>query len=68
MFLTWLCRFNPLKPEFAIVISIHYKPRIAVAILDMQWMKMTWSGSQMKKILLLFKQFHKYLRYKNLSF
>ena len=30
--------FNPLKPEFTIeftiVIFIHYKPRIAVAILD----------------------------------
>ena len=25
-----------LNPEF-----IHYKPRIAVAILDLQWMKMT---------------------------
>ena len=36
--------FNPFKPEFTIVIFIHYKPRIAVAILDLQWMKMTWSG------------------------
>ena len=27
--------FNPLKPEFTIVIYIHYEPRIAVAILDM---------------------------------
>ena len=27
-------RFNPFKPEFTIVIFIHYKPRIAVAILD----------------------------------
>ena len=26
-------RFNPLEPEFTIVIFIHYKPRIAVAIL-----------------------------------
>ena len=26
---------NPLKPEFTIVISTHYKPRIAVAILDL---------------------------------
>ena len=31
---------NPLKPEFTIVIFIHYKLRIAVAILDLQWMKM----------------------------
>ena len=28
-------RFNPFKPEFTIVIFIHYKPRIAVAILDL---------------------------------
>ena len=28
---SWL---NPLKPEFTIVISIPYKPRIAAAILD----------------------------------
>ena len=26
---------DPLKPEFTIVIFIHYKPRIAVAILDL---------------------------------
>ena len=26
---------NPLKPEFTIVIFTHYKPRIAVAILDL---------------------------------
>ena len=27
--------FNPFKPEFTFVIVIHYKPRIAVAILDL---------------------------------
>ena len=27
--------FNPFKPEFTIVIFIHYKPRIAVAILNL---------------------------------
>ena len=26
---------NPFKPEFTIVIFIHYKPRIAVAIPDL---------------------------------
>ena len=26
---------NPFKPEFTILIFIHYKPRIAVAILDL---------------------------------
>ena len=29
------CYFNPFKPEFTIVIFIHYKPRIAVAIFDL---------------------------------
>ena len=28
-------RFNLFEPEFTIVIFIHYKPRIAVAILDL---------------------------------
>ena len=27
--------FNPFNPEFTIVIFIHYKPRIAAAILDL---------------------------------
>ena len=27
--------FNPFNPEFTIVIFTHYKPRIAVAILDL---------------------------------
>ena len=35
---------NPLKPEFTFVIYIHYKPRIAITILDLSWMKMTRSG------------------------
>ena len=26
---------NPFKPEYTIVIFVHYKPRIAVAILDL---------------------------------
>ena len=30
-----IIRLNPFKPEFTIVIFIHYKPRIAVAILDL---------------------------------
>ena len=28
-------RFNPFRPEFTIFIFIHYKPQIAVAILDL---------------------------------
>ena len=31
----FLIHFNPFKPQFTIVIFIHYKPRIAVAILDL---------------------------------
>ena len=33
LFLAW--SLNPFNPEFIIVIFIHYKPRIAVAILDL---------------------------------
>ena len=40
---------NPFKPDFTIVIFIHYKPRIAVAILDLYWMKMIWCGLKMRK-------------------
>ena len=40
---------KPSKPEFTIVIFIHYKPRIAVAIHDLQWMKMIWSGLKIKE-------------------
>ena len=43
-------RVNPFKPEFSIVIFIHYTPLVAVAILDLQWMKMTWVGGKLKKI------------------
>ena len=32
---TKLLLINPFEPEFTIVIFIHYKPRIAVAILDL---------------------------------
>ena len=40
--------FNPFKPEFTMVIFIHYKPRIAVAILDLWWMKMIWYGLEIQ--------------------
>ena len=30
-----MCQLNPFKPEFTIGIFIHYKPQIAVAILDL---------------------------------
>ena len=30
-----LFSFNPFKPEFTFVIFIHYKPGIALAILDL---------------------------------
>ena len=51
--------FNPLKPEFTVVIFIHYKPRIAVAILDLQWTKMIWCGLKIKENChVLVNQFH----------
>ena len=40
-FISWasitnhLININPFKPEFTIVIFLHYKPRIATAILDL---------------------------------
>ena len=33
--LNWTTQINPFKPEFTIVIFIYYKPRIAVAIIDL---------------------------------
>ena len=45
-----LTLLNPFKLAFTIVISIQYKTRIAVAILDLYWMKMTWCGLKLKKI------------------
>ena len=33
VYTTIIPRFNPFNPEFTIVIFIHYKPRIAAAIL-----------------------------------
>ena len=60
--------FNPFKPEFIIVIFIHYKPRIAVAILDMWWMKMIWSRWKSKENChVLVNQFHWNFRSKTLS-
>ena len=35
VYTTIIQRFNPFEPEFTIIIFIHYKPRIAVAILDL---------------------------------
>ena len=52
-----LCQNNPFNPEFTMVIFIHYKSRIAVAILDMQWMKMTFAVD--KDDLMWFKNYRK---------
>ena len=43
---------NPFKPEFTIVIIIHYKPRIAVAILFSTGSVLRWFevGDKLKKI------------------
>ena len=39
-----ICGVWAINPKFTIAIFIHYKPRIAVAIPDLQWMKMSQSG------------------------
>ena len=58
---------NPFKPEFTIVIFIHHKPRIAVAILDLQWMKMIWCGFKIKEnYRVLVNQFYGNFRFKTL--
>ena len=52
-------RVNPFKPEFTIVILIHYKPTIPVAILGLQLMKMTLSGWKItENCHVLVNQFH----------
>ena len=51
-FISDIQRFNPFNPEFAIVIFIHYKPKIfihykskiAVAIFDLKYMNMIRCG------------------------
>ena len=62
--------FNPFKPEFTIVIFIHYKPRIAVAILfstcsGWKWLEI---GGKWKKDIVIIKQFHEYFRSKTHRF
>ena len=60
---------SPFNSEITIVIFIHCKQRIAVAIRDWQWMKMNRCGWWKKKqILLLLKQFHEYFRSKTPRF
>ena len=47
--------FNPFKSEFTIVISIHYKPRIAIAILDVVDENDLEVGVELKKYSVIFK-------------
>ena len=62
-------RLSPFKPEFTVVIFIHYKPRIAVAIHDLQWMKMIWCGLKIKvNHHVLVNQFHGNFNSKTLCF
>ena len=49
--------------EFTIVILIHYKPRVAVAILDLLWMKKIKENCHV-----LVSQFHGIFRSKTLGF
>ena len=59
---------TPFNPELTIVIFIHYKLRIAAAILDLQWMKMTWCRLKIKENYhVLVNQFHENSRSKNLK-
>ena len=60
--------FNYFKPEFTIVIFIHYKPRIAVAILGLQWMKTILCSLNIKENChVLVNQFHGNFRSKTLG-
>ena len=59
----------PFRPEFTIILFINYKPRIAVAILDLQWMKMIGCGLKIKENCnVLVNQFHGNFHSKTLSF
>ena len=49
---------NAFKPEFSIIIFIHYKPQIDFAILDLCGCKLLEVGENWKNILLFLKQFH----------
>ena len=61
-------RVNPFKPEFTTAIFIHYKPRIAVAIPGLQWIKMIWCGWKIKEnCSVLVNQFHGNFRSKTPS-
>ena len=71
-YISWACKFfldvihvyvkaakiSPYKPEFTSVILIQYKPRSAVAILDLYWRKIPLGGWQTKKMLLFLNQLH----------
>ena len=59
---------NPFKPDFTIVIFIHYKPQTPVAILRLKWMKRIWCGWLIKENChVLVNQFHGKFRSKTLS-
>ena len=58
---------NPFKPEFTIVIFNHYKPRIVLAILDLDEDDLMWFKN-LKKNQVLVHQFHGNFRSKTLSF
>ena len=62
--------FNPLKPEFAIVIFTHYKSRIVVASQFLTCSGWRWLevGDKWKNILLILKQFHENFRSKTTRF
>ena len=57
----WLV-LEQFEPKFTVVIFLHYKAWIVVAILDLLWMKTTWSGYKWKNILLMLKLYHENFR------
>ena len=62
--------FNPVKPEFTIVIFINYKPGIAVAIISTcsGWRWLDVGGKLKKYIFPLIKQFHNFFVLNSLGF
>ena len=70
----WLCSshlacFKSYQSAYLTLSNLNLvKPRIAVAILDLWWMKMTWSGWKIKENCnVLVSQFHGYFHSKTLS-
>ena len=63
---SWLYQMNE-KPKFTNVISIHYKPRIAVAFTTCsEWRWLEVGEKWKKKTIVMINQFHKKIALKTL--